>query len=58
MIFQNHFCGWLAEYNHNDSIELIYVGGLRNIFGLTDCKVQWRSSYCGIAQWRSAGGSR
>ena len=30
MIFQNHFCGWLAEYYHNDSIELIYVGGLRN----------------------------
>ena len=22
MIFQNYFCGWLAEYN--DSIELIY----------------------------------
>ena len=23
MIFQNYFCGWLAEYN--DSIELIYI---------------------------------
>ena len=30
MIFQNYLdCGWLAEYL-NDSIGLIYVGGLRN----------------------------
>ena len=38
MIFQNYFCGWLAEYN--DSIELIYVGGLRNF----QCKQIVKSS--------------
>ena len=36
--FQNYFCGWLAEYN--DSIELIYVGGLRNF----QCKQIVKSS--------------
>ena len=38
MIFQNYFCGWLAEYN--DSIELISVGGLRNF----QCKQIVKSS--------------
>ena len=38
MIFQNYFCGWLAKYN--DSIELIYVGGLR----IFQCKQIVKSS--------------
>ena len=25
MIFQNYFCGWLAEYNDSIDFELIYV---------------------------------
>ena len=40
MIFQNYFCGWLAEYNDSIDFELIYVGGLRNF----QCKQIAKSS--------------